>query len=66
MLFDLMLLELDLIRLCAEYRLFHAKLSPTPESVEEEEDLRANMRFSMASRCISMLSCPTSSRSEAS
>ena len=71
MLFDVMLLELDLIRLRAEYPPFHAKPSPTLESVEEE-DLRANMRFSMAlsralgSRCISMLSCSTSSLSEAS
>ena len=72
MLFDVMLLELDPVRLRAEYRLFQAKPSPTPDPVEEEEDLRANMRFSMAlsralaSRCISILSCSTSSRSEAS
>jgi hypothetical protein len=72
MLFDVMLLALDPVRLRAEYRLFQAKPKPTPEPVEEEEDLRAKIRYSMAlsralaSRCISMLSCSMSSRSEAS
>ena len=71
MLFDVMLLALDPVRLRAEYR-FQAKPSPIPEPVEEEEDLRAKIRFSMAlsralaSRCISILSCSTSSRSDAS
>ena len=72
MLLDVMLLALDPVRLRAEYRLFQAKPKPMPEPTEEEEDLRAKMRFSialsraLASRCISVLSCSTSSRSEAS
>lgn len=71
MLFDVMLLALDPVRLRAEYRLFQAKPSPMPEPVEEEDDLRAKIRYSialsraLASRCIS-LSCSISSRSEAS
>jgi hypothetical protein len=61
MLLDVMLLALDPVRLRAEYRLFQAKPKPMPEPVEEEEDLRAKIRCSMAlsralaSRCISML-----------
>jgi len=72
MLFDVMILAMDPVRLRAEYRLFQADPIPMPEPIEEEEDLRAKMRSSMAlsralaSRCISMLSCSTSSRSEAS
>jgi hypothetical protein len=72
MLFDVMLLALDPVLLRAAYRLFQAKPSPMPEPTEEEEDLRAKIRYSMAlsralaSRCISMLCCSTSSRSEAS
>ena len=72
MLFDVMLLALEPVRLRAEYRLFHAKPRPMPEPIEEEEDLRAKIRCSMAlsralaSRCISTVSCSTSSRSEAS
>ena len=65
MLFDVMILAMDPVRLRAEYRLFHADPIPRPEPVEEEEDLRAKMRSSMAlSR--SLLSCSMSSRSEAS
>ena len=72
MLFDVMLLPLDPVRLRAEYRLFQAKPRPMPEPIEEEEDLRAKIRCSialsraLASRCISMLSCSMSSRSEES
>jgi hypothetical protein len=72
MLFDVITLAMDPVRLRAEYRLFQADPIPMPEPTEEEEDLRAKMRSSMAlsralaSRCISTLSCSTSSRSEAS
>ena len=72
MLFDVITLAMDPVRLRAEYRLFQADPIPMPEPTEEEEDLRAKMRSSMAlsralaSRCISLHSCSTSSRSEAS